>query len=92
MHLVAFGSIWKRLDVFEKFQDLSQFSRGVSKFSQVFRSFRTCVDPFGPIRIHSDAFGCFRRRSEVFGRLQKFSTFLAFSSDFCRLGVAIIGE
>ena len=77
-----FGPVWLRLDALGYVQMLFE----------VFRRFQDASDLLLHIRMHSDAFGCFRRRLEAFGRLRTFSTFFAFSSAFCRLGVAIIGE
>ena len=37
------------------------------KFSQVFRSFRTCSDLFRRVWMHSDAYGCIRLRPDAFG-------------------------
>ena len=46
--------------------------KGLEKFFEVFGLAWTCLDAFGPVRMHPDAFGCVWMRSDTFGKFQKF--------------------
>ena len=48
-----------------------KFYFNFSLLSHVFGSFRTCLDAFRYVRMHSDAFRCIRMRSDAFGRFRK---------------------
>ena len=60
-------------------------------FSQVFLSFRICLDLFGPARMHLGPFGCVWMHSEAFGAFWKFSKKLVRKISFLRFFRGFVG-
>ena len=63
---LGMGHVFRSRNLVESFAKFS-------KFSLVFRRFRTCSDLFGRVWMHLDAFGCVRMNLDTFGKHRKCS-------------------
>ena len=69
----------------------AKFSQSFRKFFEVFVASGTCLDLFGPARMHLGPFGCVWMHSEAFGAFWKFSKKLVRKISFLRFFGGFVG-